>query len=115
MRTLLGNVAAAALRLNGPILSLSSPLPYAYGIETGRHRGGRLARAAGGAYMFRDALAVMRPRVGAVLGPAILRGPGAVDAAKRALNAEGVAEVQKRTPVRSGALRDSVHPSERPR
>ena len=110
---LLGRVAAAAMRVNGPIISLSSPLPYAFGIETGRHRGGRLARAAGGAHMARDGINAMRPRVAPALGAAVLRGPSAVDAAKRQLQAQAVEEVRKRTPVQTGALRDSWRPGGR--
>lgn len=113
-RSFLGNIAAAAVRTNGPIVSLSSPLPYAFGIETGRHRGGGLARAAGGAYMFRDGIKAVQARVGPSLATAILQGPGAVDAAKRSLNAQAIEEVRKRTPVRSGALRASVHETDRP-
>ena len=39
----------AAATAGGARLSVTSDLPYAYGIETGRHRGGTLARRAGGA------------------------------------------------------------------
>jgi hypothetical protein len=113
-RSFLGNIAAAAVRAGGPVVSLSSPLPYAYGIETGRHRGGRLARARGGAFMFRDGIRAMQARTPGTLAAAVLRGPAAVDAAKRSLNAQAIEEVRKRTPVRSGALRASVHESGRP-
>lgn len=114
-RALLDGVAQAAAHVNGPVIVLSSSAPYAYGIETGRHRGGRLARRAGGAWMFRDGIAAVRPKVPATLGRALLRGPGAVDAAKRQLNAEAVEAVRRRTPVRSGRLRASVRESGRPR
>ena len=114
VRSFLGGIAGAAARAQGPVISVGSPLPYAYGIETGRHRGGRLARAKGGAFMFRDALAVMKPRTGPALASAILRGTAAVEQAKRDLNRQAVEEVRKRTPVRTGALRDSVHETGRP-
>jgi hypothetical protein len=110
----LGSIVTAAARLNGPIISLSSNLPYAYGIETGRHRRGRLARAAGGAFMFREGINAVRPRIGPALAKSVLGGPAAVDRAKSDLNRQAVEEVRRRTPVRSGALRASVRPSGRP-
>jgi hypothetical protein len=113
VKKLLGSIAAGAVRAQGPIISLSSSAPYAYGIETGRHRGGRLARRAGGAFMFRDGINAMRPRVGPVLGSAILKGPGAVISAKRQLQQQAIEEVRKRAPVRSGRLRASVRESGR--
>lgn len=114
VRSLFGRILQAAAHANGPVIVLSSDRPYAYGIETGRHRSGRLARRAGGAFMFRDGIAAVRPRVPAALGKALLQGSAAVDAAKRQLNADAVAEVQRRTPVRTGRLRASVRASGRP-
>lgn len=113
-RSLLGNLAAAAVHVNGPIISLASAVPYAYGIETGRHRGGRRARRAGGAFMFRDAITAMRPRVAPAIGKALFGGTAAVQRAKADLNRQAVEDVRKRTPVRSGRLRDSVRESGRP-
>jgi hypothetical protein len=55
-----------------------SDLVYAPGIETGRGRGGRLARRAGGAYFMRDALAHVQPRIVPALVDALPRGPAAV-------------------------------------
>lgn len=107
VRTLLGNVAAAALRTQGPIISLSSDTPYARFVEEGAR--GRTPRR-----MFRDGINAMRPRIGPALGPAILKGPAAVDRAKADLNRQAVEEVRKRTPVRTGRLRASVRPSGRP-
>ena len=64
--------------------------------------------------MMRDGIAAVRPKIAPTLGKAILQGAGAVEAAKASLNQQAVAEVQKRTPVRTGALRSSVRPSGRP-
>lgn len=112
VKSLLGTVAAAALRTQGPIISLSSDAPYARFIEEGRSS--RQVRRAGPARMFRDGIAAMRPRIGPALGPAILKGPAAVDRAKADLNRQAVEEVRRRTPVRTGALRASVRESRRP-
>lgn len=106
VRSLLGGIAAAAVRTQGPIISLSSDAPYARYVEEGVR--GRPARR-----MFADGIAAMRSRIGPRLVPALLKGPSAVDAEKRKLNDEAVEEVRKRTPVRTGRLRASVHPSGR--
>jgi hypothetical protein len=107
VKSLLGNVAAAAVRVNGPIISLTSDAPYARFVEEGAR--GRPPRR-----MFRDGINAVRPKIGPTLGPAILRGVAAVDAAKRQLQAQAVEEVRRRTPVRTGRLRASVHASGRP-
>jgi hypothetical protein len=46
----LGDLAAGARALGGARMEIGSRLPYAYGIETGFTRSGRVARRAGGAW-----------------------------------------------------------------
>lgn len=84
-----------------------SQLPYAAGIETGYTRRGRLARRAGGAFMLRDGLAEAQPRIGPLISDSFERGPSAVPLAEANIGRMVVAAVQRRTPVRSGNLRDS--------
>lgn len=86
---------------------ISSSEPYLFGIETGRHRGGRLARRAGGAFMMRDGLEEAKPRIGPLISDSFERGPSAVPLAEANIGRMVVAAVQRRTPVRSGNLRDS--------
>lgn len=109
----LKRIADAAVHANGPIISLTNIERYAYGIETGRTRSGRRARRAGGAYMYRDGIKAMQPKVRSTIAQAVVKGPSEVDAAKRKLNNDAVGEVVKRTPKRSGALRAGVRPSGR--
>lgn len=95
-------------RFNGPLLRVGSALPYAYGIETGRTRGGRLARRAGPANFLRGAIGRVEPRLRAVVSDALLDGG---DAAERAIAQAGealVEEAQRLVPVRSGRLRRSI-------
>jgi len=106
-------VGEAGKQVNGPIATFASLLPYAYGIETGRHRGGRLARRAGGAYMFRRGIDEVKAQAPAILGPAILKGPASVGQAKRKLRDLGIERIRSYTPVRSGRLRTSVQVLER--
>jgi hypothetical protein len=51
----LAKLAASAQYAHRAVVSVGSPLAYAYGIETGRHRGGRLARRAGGVFYLQRA------------------------------------------------------------
>jgi hypothetical protein len=111
MRKTLGRmqtIAAAGKAATGPFVDVRSTVPYAFGIETGRRRSGRLARAAGGAYMFRKGLAEVRPLIKATIGPALLQGSMQVGAAKGRLQQAAVRAIRKHTPVVSGRLRGSV-------
>jgi hypothetical protein len=84
-----------------------SPLVYAYGIETGYHRRGQLARRAGGAFMVRDAVAETKPRTRELIRDSFGRGPQAVPLAEANIGRMVVAAIRRRTPVRSGRLRGS--------
>lgn len=86
---------------------ISSNLPYTYGIETGRHRRGGLARRAGGAYMLREGLADTEEHMGDLIVESFARGPSAVPLAEANIGRMVVAAVRRHTPVVSGRLRDS--------
>jgi hypothetical protein len=86
---------------------VSSLLPYAYGIETGYHRGGSLARAAGGAFMLREGVADVEEHMGDLIVESFARGPSAVPLAEANIGRMVVAAVRRHTPVVSGNLRDS--------
>jgi hypothetical protein len=88
-------------------LRLQTGKPYAFGIETGRTRSGRMARRAGGAYMFRDAWRSIQPQIGRAYAQAVPNGDGAVNAVTHQFGARLLAGARARTPVVSGALRAS--------
>jgi hypothetical protein len=104
----LGDLAAGARALGGARMEIGSRLPYAYGIETGFTRSGRVARRAGGAWMLRDAKEAVRSQIEPVLAAALPHGPSAVDAAFRRLGAFAVQAARARTPVVTGRLRASI-------
>lgn len=106
---LLGEGAKA---INGPIATWSSRKPYAGFIETGRSSKPQV-RKAGPANMFKDGVAATNTQAPAILMAAIPKGSASVGQAKRRIRDIGIAEIRKRTPVRSGALRDSVEVLER--
>jgi hypothetical protein len=107
-------IGEAGKAVNGPIASWGSRSPYAGVIETGM-RGGRMWRRAGPARMFQKGVAETLPQVGPIMLPAILKGAASVGQAKRRVRDLGIANIQKYTPVRSGALRASVQELTRPR
>lgn len=78
------DLSQASKNANRALVRVGSPLQYAYGIETGRRRSGRLARRAGGVFYltraYNDELPHMRSRIVAGLE----RGPsGVLDELKR--------------------------------
>lgn len=88
---------------------VGSKEPYAYGIETGRHRGGRLARRAGVVFYMQRALEVVRPQIGPRVTKAIVSGPGAVDRELQALGKSVENYARQFVVVKSGRLRGSLH------
>lgn len=98
---------------NGPLAAWTSRLPYASFIETGRSS--RQVRRAGPARMFAKGIADTAREVPAIMGEAIPKGPAAVGGAKRRIQNLGVVNIQKYTPVKTGALRASVEAVSRPR
>lgn len=87
---------------------IGSNLRYAYGIEYGVTRGGKLARRAGGAFMITNAIKDVRDDLKRNMIAAIT-GDGDIEAAvyRAALTAENIAK--GKTPVRTGSLRRSIH------
>jgi hypothetical protein len=104
----LGRLRDAAAAGGGATLEVFSDLPYSEGIETGRTGRGRLARAAGGAHMFRRGAEEGLRGIDAAVAAALPRGEGAVTQAYLAAGRRVVDAVRDRTPVVSGRLRGSV-------
>lgn len=90
---------------------VSTNVVYAYGVETGFHRGGSLARRAGGAFMIREGLLDTEEHMQELISESFVRGPSAVPLAEANIGRMVVAAVQSHTPVRSGNLRDSFRAS----
>lgn len=88
---------------------VGTPLIYGFGIETGRHRGGRLARRAGGAFYLRNAFRAVQPRIRQELAAALPNGAEAVLRVMTRLGYDVQREAQERVPVRTGTLRRSIH------
>lgn len=89
--------------------TFGSSLPYAFGIETGHHRGGSLARRAGGAYYIRDATAAGIAYLETAL-PAFFAHPQPGGAGRILSAFYGVLETtaRARVPVVSGRLQRSI-------
>jgi hypothetical protein len=105
-------VGAAGKAVNGPLATFVSRKPYAGFIETGRSS--RQVRRAGPARMFELGVKETAAAAPAILKPAIIKGAAAVGQAKRKIRDLGIENIRKRTPVLTGALRDSVSAGERP-
>lgn len=109
-------VRAALQRLGAGIQAASetrvlvgSPLKYAFGIETGWHRGGRLARRAGGAFYLLGGLQIVVATAGAILAQALAQGAAATVQAMTRLGYDVQGQAQQIVPVRTGTLRRSIH------
>jgi hypothetical protein len=87
---------------------VGSNLVYAFGIEFGKTRSGRLARRAGGAFMLTNALKLIRPEIADIFARA---GTAAFDFGmalyKLGLRVQTLAMGE--TPVKTGSLRRSMH------
>jgi hypothetical protein len=109
VQTLLADIGASARAVSSLRVRALSREAYAYGIRTGTHRGGRLARRAGGTYAIDHARDQVVAKMPSVLAAALAQGPVAataviVDAAERIVQI-----VQATEAVRSGNLRSSYH------
>lgn len=102
------------------VVLVGSNLPYAYGIHEGRHRGGRLARRAGGVPYLTLGLDRVRDEIAPTIARAIPQGPSAVlgafarvgnDVARGAV--ESLTSTVYAGPTRgwsrTGQLRRSIH------
>lgn len=103
----------AGRAISGPFANWGSRSPYAGVIETGQ-RYGRPWRKAGPALMFQKGVAETLPQVPSIVLPSIEKGAASVGQAKRKVRDLGIANIRKYTPVRTGALRDSVQDLTRP-
>lgn len=103
----------AGKAITGPFLNFGSRSPYAGVIETGMRKG-RMWRKAGPALMFQKGVSETLPQVPIIVGPSLAKGAASVGQAKRKIRDLGIANIRKYTPVRSGALRDSVTELTRP-
>ena len=88
--------------------SVGSSLPYAYGIHEGRHRGGRLARRAGGVFYLKRAAESVLPRAEGMLARGLATSEQAMQTAVRVLGQDLVRAAQNIVVVRSGRLRRSI-------
>lgn len=88
---------------------IGAAAPYAWGIEFGRRRSGRLARRAGGALFLTNAWRAVWPTVTPTLAVALPGGEAAVARAVARLEREVVAGAAARVPVVSGNLRRSLY------
>jgi hypothetical protein len=108
VRRFLETQRQGALQLGAARLSIGSGLPYAYGIETGRHPRGKLARRAGGAYYLRGAGREVGPTIPGRIAGSFRRGPGAVRSEIDRIGKDLVAAAKRRAPRVSGDLGDSI-------
>lgn len=122
--TILGKPEAeAALRqlhagidaLDGLTVRVGTAVVYAWGIEFGRRRDGRLARRAGGAFMLTRALQQVKPEITPVLAKALPAGAAATERALLGIGFRAEALAKAATPVQTGNLRRSLHTVKGPR
>lgn len=105
----IAEMEAAVRAVDALRLDIGSTLPYAFGIETGRRRDGRLARRAGGARMVERGIAQAGPTLEAWVAEGIPYGPqGVNNAVRRWGRLVALPAVRSFTPVVSGALRRSM-------
>lgn len=90
------------------IIGAGSTLPYAFGIETGRHRGGTLARRAGGVFYLRNALRVQQLKIPGRIAKALFGGRWAVRKEQQSIAEDIQATARSLVVVASGALRASI-------
>jgi len=105
----LSRLAAALEAAAGTPVYVGSPLRYAYGIEYGRHRGGSLARRAGGAFYLTRALAAVRAELPRTMVAALSQSQGDPRRLLLGLGYRVQAAALPLVPVRTGTLRRSIH------
>lgn len=103
----LRDTADAVATIGGLRLGLGNPQTTYFGpVETGE-RGGRPWRRAGGAWMAREGTRDTERQIPGIIAAEIARGGrGAGKRAEDAIRRVWLTAVQRRTPVRSGRLRD---------
>lgn len=106
---LLGDMGGAIRLLAGVRVRAMSRLPYAYGIRTGHHRGGTLARRAGGTRAVDHARDQVVPGLVPKVAAALLRG-GSAAADVIYAGAQEIVDITSQTEaIKSGDLRRSYH------
>jgi hypothetical protein len=96
-------------RFHGPVLRVGSDLIYAWGIETGRTKGGRVARKRGPANYLSGAITTVAPKLRKHIVQAL--DDGGSDALDHAMDDAGkdlVTEARARVPVVTGRLKRSI-------
>jgi hypothetical protein len=95
-------------RIGKARVRVGSNLKYAYGIEFGKHKGGSIARAAGGVFMLTNAIKAIQEPLKRELIQALRNGQNPIDILiKYAFKAQNLAMAN--TPVKTGSLRRSLH------
>lgn len=104
----LRKVREGAETAGGETILVGSNLVYAFGAETGRHRGGSLARRSGGTSFLQGAYNAVKPDIPGALAAAL---PGGGPATLRAMIRLGSSvrrEERALAPVLRGKLRRSI-------
>src|SRR5690349_3260593 len=70
----LSNLGQSVKSAHGATVRVGSPANYAFGIETGYRRSGRLARAAGGLFFLQRAYLAVKPRIPAIVAEHLAKG-----------------------------------------
>lgn len=96
-------------------LVFGATLVYAFGQETGHHKGGRLARKDGGAWFIRDGYRQVAPSIPGRLASAVPRGEAAVKRIYKGIGDDLVGAGRARVPVRSGDLSRDIRSAFRSR
>lgn len=104
----LDQVADACEVVGDAYIGIGTDVRYAYGIEFGVDRAGRVRRRAGPALMLTSALEAIPDRLGPALARALPAGPRAMEGAMREQALVTLGLARERTPVRTGRLRDSI-------
>ena len=101
---LLNQLNAGAKEAGADSITVATSIVYAFGMEFGRYRSGRLARRAGGSFALTGSFQEVAPGLVAALAQAVPQGAAAVRQAltKAATDIQGLAAV--RSPRVSGTL-----------
>lgn len=106
---LLSRLEAGITVATSSSVTVGTAVVYSWGVEFGRRRSGRLARAAGGAFMLTRGLQSIAPKIAPTLADALPDGDKAVNKALLGLGLAVEAFAKSATPTRTGNLRRSLH------
>lgn len=105
----LTRLARAAEAMSGTPVFVGSSLAYAYGIEHGRTRSGRLARRAGGAFYLKRGLAAVQSELPSTVLAVLGASRGDPRRLLLGLGYRVQAAAMPLVPVKTGTLRRSIH------